>query len=286
MVFLVFESPEHYAEVLGDTSFVKSTVPGFPVVANRSMLRCIRTEWRSDYPYVMVLRYRGGEIGDFRGKRILFSDYRPEPSLLDEFRWVDIYVKENSATCSDGNLRVGAYRPSAAVPWSIYRHPELIRQKKKLDVFFCGQLRGGRKRKLRGFSGKRVKICGTKYGRKKYLEMMAKSRVCPSYTGLGKRCRREWEALLCNSLLMVDNDLRQYPFNVMLPDKHFVWDGNLERALAGEFEHIRLAGHELARKCFLSSPSVDIRAAALYLFFDVPQMWTYDELVAQEEKLL
>jgi len=285
MVFLVFDSPDHYAEVLRDTSFVKSTTPRFPVMANKSMLKCIKTKWDTHYPYVMVLRYRGGEIGGFKGKRILFSDYRPEPSLLDSFNWVDIYVKENSAPQPSGNLRVGAYRPSASVPWAIHRHPEIVEQKKKLDVFFCGQIRGSRKKKLHKITGKGVKIVERQYGRKKYLEMMAKARVCPSYTGLGKRCRREWEALLCNSLLMVDNDLKQYPFNVMLPDKHFVWDGNLERALDGEFEHIRQDGHELANRCFLSAPTIDIRAAAMYLFFDVPQLWTYEDVEEAEKRL-
>jgi hypothetical protein len=70
-----------------------------------------------------------------------------------------------------------------------------------------------------------------------------------------------------------------YPFVIMHPGVHFSWKPVWN-------EQIARAGYDLAQKCFMCSPSIDIRMAALYTFFDVPQLWTYEEVEDAERRLL
>lgn len=283
MNLLAFENVEQYKEVLNDDTFCKIGYKKWPTVGNESMKKYAYTEWQPDAPYVILLntyKHKNPEqdewVRGFRGRRLCVIDGGDKARYWDPFIDVaDIYVKENSYIPTDReNVRIGCYCPSMKVPFLLNKHKITWRDKRKLDAFFCGDYHKGRdrliKRFMRGMDN--VKMGTEKeYGRPKYLEMMSKSKLCPSFKGYGARCRREIEAMLCGGMLVQDKRLEDYPFVIFQPEVHFSFKHEWNEKIARN-------GYDLARKCFMGSPSVDIRCAALYLFHNVPQIWTYEQL--------
>jgi len=291
MNLLAFESVEQYKEVLHDDTFVKIPFKKWPTVGNETMKKYAYTTWQPDAPYVILLNTYKGKyesetewVRGFRGKRLCVVDGGDKGRYWEPFVSVaDVYIKENSYRNTDrDNVRIGCYCPSMKVPFLLKKHKIEWCERRVRDWLFCGDMHKARKRHVKKWvhSGLKGKWGDEHtYGRPQYLKEMGRSRMAPSFRGYGDRCRREWEALLTGALLVQDERLVDYPFVVMQPGKHFSFEAKWN-------EKIACAGYDLARKCWMCSPSIDIRMAALYTFFDVPQMWTYDELVAQEEKLL
>ena len=296
MNLLAFENIEQYKEVLNDNTFVKigrKTVDKFPTVGNKSMLRYRYDEWQPDAPYVILLnRYKTKHesesqwVKKFKGKRLCVIDGGDKDRYWEPFvSKADIYIKDNSyTTINKSNIRIGCYCPSMKVPFLVEKHTIEWRNDKKWDYFFCGDMHKGRDRLVSRWK----KYCKKEkynykfgdeheFGRPRYLKNMSLAKVCLSFKGYGARCRREWEALLCGSMLLNDPRLKKYPFVIMQPEKHFTFKNKYN-------EKIARAGYVLARKCWMQSPSIDMRMAALYTFFNEPQMWTYEDVVNTEKK--
>ena len=291
MNLLAFESVDEWKGVLNDTSFLKYSRPKkWPTVANESMLKYAYHTWQPDAPYVILLnqyKHRNEEddqwVTKFKGKRLCVIDGGDKARYWEPFiSMADIYIKENSYRSTDRkNVRIGCYCPSMKVPFILKKHKISWRDDRKLDWIFCGDTHKGRGKLVSTFAKThRHGKYGDEhtYGRPKYLEMMSKSQLAPSWKGYGDRCRREWEALLCGAMLVQDRRIKRYPFVIMQPNMHFSFRPTWNRRIAR-------AGYNLARRCFVQAPSIDIRMAALYTFFDVPQMWTYKEVEERERAL-
>ena len=63
----------------------------------------------------------------------------------------------------------------------------------------------------------------------------------------------------------------------MQPEQHFTFKKKWDKGIA-------VSGFILAHKCWMTAPSIDIRMAALYLFFGINQMWTYVDVEKKEEE--
>jgi len=290
---LAFDNINEYREVLHDDSFVKIGYKKWPTVGNKTMKKHAYTEWQPDARYVILLNaYKSKNERDcqwvksFRGERLCVVDGGDKARYWKPFiDTAHIYLKENSYIPTDRkNVRIGSFCPSMKVPFLIQKHKIEWQDERKLRVIFCGDMHQNRYNLLRYWKMTCNKNNWTHkfgnehtYGRGKYLEMMSKTMMCPSFKGYGARCRREIEVMLCGGLLVQDERLKEYPFVIFQPEKHFTFKAEWN-------EDIARAGYELARKCFMQAPSVDIRMAALYTFFDVPQIWTYEQLEELERK--
>lgn len=288
MNLLAFDNVEQYKEMLYDQTFVKLKHKKWPTVGNETMKKYAYTEWQPDAPYVILLnQYKAKLDSDnewvrgFKGKRLCVIDGVDKARYWEHFIDADVYIKENSYRSTDRtNVRIGCYCPSMKVPFLIEKHNVGWRDSKSIEWLFCGDRHKGRMKMLRPWLKKRGGVWGNehRYGRPQYLNQMSKAKLLPSFRGYGDRCRREWEALLCGGMLVQDPRLKDYPFVIMQPDVHFSFKPEWN-------EQIARAGYELARKCWMQSPSIDIRMAALYTFCDVPQLWTYEDVEEAERKL-
>jgi hypothetical protein len=286
MNLLAFETVDQYKEVLHDKTFVKLKYKKWPTVGNETMKKYAYTTWQPDAQYVILLNeYRSKDnewVKGFKGKRLCVIDGDDRAKYYEPFVDVaDIYVKENSYCNTDNaNVRIGCYCPSMKVPFLLKKGHVEWKVGRKWDWFWAGDMHCGRKKRLNELKIDGIGQCvdGHDYDRVTYLKNMSNARVIPSMKGKGDRCRREWEALLCGGMLLQDPRLMDYPFVIMRPETHFtfnpVWDEGVARA-----------GYDLARKCWMQAPSIDLRMAALYTFCDVPQMWTYEEVEEAERKL-
>jgi len=287
MNYLAFENEQQWAEVLNDDTFVKYGAKKWPTVANETMIKYARHTWEPDAPYVILLNmYKSKHekenqwVRGFKGKRLCVIDGEDKARYWEPFIDVaDIYIKENSYRSTDRqNVRIGCYCPSMKVPFLIKKHKIRWRNERKLEWFFAGDGHKGRDKHVAHFAtrhkhGKH----GDEhmYGRPDYLNTMSKAKLAPSWKGYGDRCRREWEALLAGAMLVQDPRLKDYPFVIMRPEEHFSFRPEWN-------ERIALAGYDLARTCWMQSPSIDIRMAALYLFHDVAQLNTVNQVFTAE----
>ena len=286
MNLLAFETVDQYKEMLHDSTFVKLKHKKWPTVGNETMKKYAYTTWQPDAPYVILLNeYRTKDnewVKGFKGKRLCVIDGDDKSRYYEPFVSVaDIYIKENSYRNTDrDNVRIGCYCPSMKVPFLLKKHKIEWRNKRTRDWMFCGDMHMGRSKQLAQWIS--VEISGGwgtehTYNRPRYLLEMSRTKLLPSFKGKGDRCRREWEALLCGGMLVQDKRLKDYPFVIMRPSVHFSWKPEWN-------EQIARAGYDLARKCWMQSPSIDLRMAALYTFLDVPQMWTYTAVEEAEKK--
>jgi len=252
------------------------------------MIKYAVHEWTPDAPYVILLnQYKEKDECDnqwvkkFSGKRLCVIDGGDKDRYWEPFiSSADIYIKDNSYRKTDSSkVRIGCYCPSMKVPFLM--DGVEWRNSRKLDWMFTGDVHKGRQKKVRKWErdvGGKYKVGDEHaYPRKKYLRMLSKTKMVPSFKGYGDRCRREWEALLCGGMLVNDPSLIDYPFVIMQPGEHFSFIPKCDVSIAR-------AGYDLARKCWMQSPSIDIRMAALYTFFDAPQMWTYEQVEEEERK--
>lgn len=302
MNLLAFDSLGDYIKCLNDTGpLVRCGFNKFPTVCNETMMKYAKNKWDPDYPYVVLLNmYQKEKVDEFRGKRLVVIDGSDKPKYHYPYAdWANIYVKENSYVRTPNGVskrvRVGCYCPSVKVPFTLLKHKIRWQEEKKLDVFFCGDPHYGRGREMKRLA----KICknlGLKYkvgdshaySRPKYLEMMSKTKICPSWSGHGDRCRREMEAMLSGSLLLNDMRLIGYPIKIIKPASHFLFQSHdlseqIRQLTMGTLaEQVAKNGYDLMQKCWMRAPSIDIRMAALYLFFDLKQLNTYEEVEKEE----
>jgi len=288
MNLLAFETVDQYKEMLHDETFVKLKYHKWPTVGNETMKKYAYTTWQPDAPYVILLnQYRTKNdnewIKGFKGKRLCVIDGDDKPRYYEPFVSVaDIYIKENSYRNTDrDNVRIGCYCPSMKVPFLLKKHGIEWRDSRCYDWFWAGDPHCGREKLIEKWKKRGDKFsCGYihEFERAKYLTCMSMAKLLPSFKGKGDRCRREWEALLCGGVLVQDPRLKDYPFVIMQPNVQFSWKPEWN-------EQVARAGYELARKCWMQTPSVDIRCAALYTFLDVPQLWTYEDVEEAEKGL-
>lgn len=144
---------------------------------------------------------------------------------------------------------------------------------KPVDVCFIGAV-SMESRQHRKRQAKEVKTACDKLGLKhdirfisnkdkvhqdKYAALMRQSKICPSFKGLGYRCRREWEVLSVGSVLMLDRIMLNN--KVQLVDieanKHFVYQESdvlsQLRALTSDcllLDRLASAGHDLFMKAY------------------------------------
>ncbi len=317
MNLLAFDNVKQYKEVLNDTSFVKCKLNKWPTVANNTMIKHAYNKWQPDARFVILLnQYKSNiyseNILKFNGERLVIIDGGDKkifwPPYIDMCSGTNhIYIKENSYSEEElntaekykkwrkpdwpkakghpnANVRIGCYCPSMKVPFLLQKHDIEWKHERSNDVIFCGDMHKGRSKKIHEWrqwckdNNKKYQFGNERsFRRPRYLHKMSKTKLAPSFLGYGSRCRREWEALLTGALLVNDPQIKGYPFVIMHPEKHFTfkkeWNSN-----------IAYNGFSLARQCWMNSPSIDIRMTALYLFFGVEQMWTYEDVKKNEEK--
>lgn len=268
-----------------------------------------------DAPYVILWRkYKDKDerknnwIKEFRGKRMVVVDGGDKGKYWEPFISFctdspHIYVKENSYTdIGHPNVRVGCYAPSDDVI-NIIKKDGPFRPtwgKKKIDVFFRGDLHYGRDKKIKkvknelGKYGVNYEIGKSKYDRKTYLKKMASSKVTLCFQGKGTRTRREWEALLCGSVPWYDNGVKR-PF--MYPS---IFEFNTDLLVMcvksnGTKSGIPKFGFHTVYEWFMTNCinanilwtrglRLDLRIYAMYLFGGESQIMTPEQLNSIEDK--
>ncbi len=257
-----------------------------------------------DAPYLILIeKYKRGDskyVYKFRGKRMVIIDSGDKPNYWSPFIDVctgtpHIYVKDNSYTKTDNeNVRIGCYAPSFKAVRCIVKHNIVMREKTR-DVFFAGDYHFGRDKKIAVL----IKACkklnlkyeihGKTLDRRTYLKKMSKAKLCPCFAGKGTRTRREWEALIVGSQPLQENRHGKWP---LMPEFDEVGTGGIGALVdwtlatydaCHSFED-REENYDLARACWIDNIPMNYRMAALYLFVECGQLWTYDDVTNLESK--
>jgi len=313
MNLLAFNSIKQYKDMLNDTSFVKCKLKKWPTIANKTMLKHAYNTWQPDARFVILLnQYKSNIYSDnllkFNGERLVIIDSGDKgifwPPYIDMCTGTNnIYIKDNSYSekevrtnstykawrkpdwpkaknITNANIRIGCYSPSVKVIHLIKKHDIKWRNERTHEAMFCGDMHANRRTSLEVWKiFKKTNNCifGNEktFERLRYIKEMAKTKLAPSFIGKGLRCRREWEALLCGALLVNDPKLKKYPFVLMEPEKFFTFKMEWDEEIADR-------GFMLARRSWMNAPSIDIRMAALYLFFGAKQLWDYQDIMEKE----
>jgi len=307
MNVLAFESIDEYREVLADRSYIPLSPDELKVPVNKALRKHLYHEWNPDYPYVIINIYEEEENCPdlwglrFNGKRMVVSENSESPHLWPNLVGADVYIKHNNAiSCSLPNFRIGCYSPHLNTPF--YKAKKYRDVPKKIDVFFAGVIRMGRKPLFERVksacekAGVSCKIADKRgrsyyYDREKYIEMMCKARIVITGQGKGTRQWREWDAMYCGAMLLHHPGMMGIPTTLMRPGEHYEYmdfvnfPQQLQMLVSGGWEEYARRGRKLGEECFLQAPTIDIRTAALHLFGDYPQFWTVDEIKAAEQRL-
>ena len=276
--------------------------------------------------YVIV---RKGPLRDPKELRSAIKKYRPKslviwdasgkdwckPELI-EFCDKYVYLKENlseltyrASKIPDGmNLVASPQTPPKRFINMVLEHKieRISLDKKSYDVSFMGSCSGdSRSPRKRGH--KRLRLAAGNLGLRsmvkntersnitplKYAQIMNQSKLCFSYRGCGLRCRRESEALLVGSALIMGPEMRQVQMSDFVEGEHFVFEeSNLEDHLRSLLknrdlmEHLSESGYKLAREFYVDHPlCLDERFFRIYLLNASARINSLDNLKSEERSL-
>jgi len=313
-----FDDPEQYRDLLSKKHKL-FRYKDLPILVSKSLMKYYSSTIDYKKKYIILLnkfksKKYDNDLSNIKNKQVVVVDGGDKKIFWPPYaNNVSIYYKDNSYSNHElktgeyykqwrdrkgylgwprwekplkENIRIGCYSPS---PASLVLLKNIsYKEDKTIDVYFRGDYHCGRNKKAE----KLIKICkglgvnydignNFKYDRKKYLQKMSNSKICVNFEGKGKRCRREWEVLLSGSSLL--NELRTYPFVMMDGGTPMTkdWGKNIVNML----ENLPKSQFEITREMWMGNRlPVNLRMIALYLFFDCPQVWTYEDLEKRERE--
>jgi hypothetical protein len=180
-------------------------------------------------------------------------------------------------------IRYGVYSPTLNFLKAFYNNSESV--KKDIDLLFIGSFSEPGRSDRYNAIGEYKKICDQLgingvfkdigVGMQEYIEVTKRSKITLSFPGWGPRCRRDWEILMCGSLLYQDPLLMRandFPF---LDGTHFIWQksgfdkmkSHVEYLLSREdlIQELSRAGQKFAMDCFGHFPHIEWRLIYSYL---------------------